>query len=76
MKNILVTGGAGYIGSVCCAQLLARGYSVSLSTISPRASLMRYLRERFSTELISVIGKDDESRLIIRSTQPSILPQF
>jgi UDP-glucose 4-epimerase len=28
MKNILVTGGAGYIGSVCCAQLLARGYSV------------------------------------------------
>jgi UDP-glucose 4-epimerase len=28
MKNILVTGGAGYIGSVCCAQLLARGYTV------------------------------------------------
>jgi UDP-glucose 4-epimerase len=27
-KNILVTGGAGYIGSVCCAQLVARGYSV------------------------------------------------
>jgi UDP-glucose 4-epimerase len=28
MKNILVTGGAGYIGSVCSAELLARGYSV------------------------------------------------
>jgi UDP-glucose 4-epimerase len=41
MKNILVTGGAGYIGSVCSAQLVARGYSVvvldDLSTGFPDA---------------------------------------
>ncbi len=28
MANILVTGGAGYIGSICCAQLIAQGHSV------------------------------------------------
>ena len=30
MKNVLVTGGAGYIGSICVAQLIAKGYSVSV----------------------------------------------
>jgi UDP-glucose 4-epimerase len=27
MANILVTGGAGYIGSICCAQLIENGHS-------------------------------------------------
>src|SRR5579871_3752487 len=26
--NVLVTGGAGYIGSVCCSQLMESGHSV------------------------------------------------
>lgn len=30
MARILVTGGAGYVGSVCCAQLLARGHCVEI----------------------------------------------
>ncbi|HWR36972.1 MAG TPA: UDP-glucose 4-epimerase GalE [Clostridia bacterium] len=30
MSNILVTGGAGYVGSVCCEELLRRGHSVSV----------------------------------------------
>ena len=28
MANVLVTGGAGYVGSVCCAELLRAGHSV------------------------------------------------
>lgn len=30
MANILVTGGAGYVGSVCCAELLRVGHSVTV----------------------------------------------
>jgi UDP-glucose 4-epimerase len=30
MSNILVTGGAGYVGSVCCEELLRRGHTVSV----------------------------------------------
>lgn len=30
MANVLVTGGAGYVGSVCCAELLHRGHAVTV----------------------------------------------
>ena len=30
MSNILVTGGAGYVGSVCCAELLRLGHSATV----------------------------------------------
>jgi UDP-glucose 4-epimerase len=30
MANVLVTGGAGYVGSVCCAELLRMGHSVTI----------------------------------------------
>ncbi len=29
-ERILVTGGAGYVGSVCVANLIARGYDVAV----------------------------------------------
>lgn len=30
MANVLVTGGAGYVGSVCCAELMRSGHSVTV----------------------------------------------
>ena len=30
MANVLVTGGAGYVGSVCCAELLRQGHLVTV----------------------------------------------
>lgn len=30
MANVLVTGGAGYVGSVCCAELLRQGHTVTI----------------------------------------------
>jgi UDP-glucose 4-epimerase len=30
MANVLVTGGAGYVGSVCCAELLRAGHAVTV----------------------------------------------
>src|SRR6266852_3502738 len=30
MANVLVTGGAGYVGSVCCAELLRLGHSITV----------------------------------------------
>ncbi|HEX3091008.1 MAG TPA: UDP-glucose 4-epimerase GalE [Candidatus Angelobacter sp.] len=30
MANVLVTGGAGYVGSVCCAELLRAGHAVTI----------------------------------------------
>src|SRR5215472_9715585 len=30
MTNVLVTGGAGYVGSVCCAELMGLGHAVTV----------------------------------------------
>ena len=34
MKNILITGGAGYIGSILTEKLLIKGYNVTIFNLS------------------------------------------
>ena len=35
MKHVVVTGGAGYVGSLLCPQLLSLGYRVTAYEIMP-----------------------------------------
>lgn len=71
MKNVLITGGAGYIGSVLCELLLHKGYNVTvIDNLSYKQtsllSLFKYKNFKFikgdinrNDVLISEIGKHD-----------------
>ena len=42
--NVFVTGGAGYIGSICTEELLNAGHRSRSMTISPKATARRWIR--------------------------------
>ena len=66
MARVLVTGGAGYVGSVCCSRLLERGHQVTvvddLSTghaeAVPPAADFHQLDIGDRIELARVLGRD------------------
>ncbi len=75
LKNVLVTGGAGYIGSVMIPQLLARGYSVDVidlfwfgNHLPPGVTLIN--KDLFDLELSDIEGHDQVIFLAGLSNDP------
>jgi UDP-glucose 4-epimerase len=66
MAKVLVTGGAGYVGSVCCLRLLERGHQVTvvddLSTgyaeAVPQGAILHQLDIGNRSELAKVLAKN------------------
>lgn len=66
MARILVTGGAGYVGSVCCSRLLELGHEVTVvddlstghATAVPRGATLHQLDIGARSELAQVLGID------------------
>ncbi|MFN4854752.1 MAG: UDP-glucose 4-epimerase GalE [Bacteroidota bacterium] len=75
-KCILVTGGAGYIGSHTCVELLSRGYDVIiLDNFSNSSSRIIRRISRIAGKSPSLVGIDLSNRLATRrffSTQPKL----
>jgi UDP-glucose 4-epimerase len=66
MARILVTGGAGYVGSVCCAELLERGHQVTVvddlsaghASAVPEGAVLHELDICDRTRLAEVLSAD------------------
>ncbi len=75
-KRILVTGGAGYIGSHTCVELLSRGYDVIiLDNFSNSSSRIIRRISRIAGKSPSLINIDLSNRLAAKrffSTQPQL----
>jgi UDP-glucose-4-epimerase GalE len=73
-EKILVTGGAGYVGSVCAAHLLERGYEVTVYD-----NLSAGHREAVSGRAVLEVGDlADRARLseVFRSHEPDFVMHF
>src|SRR5580693_7952195 len=66
MARVLVTGGAGYVGSVCCLRLLEQGHQVTVvddlstghATAIPRGATFYHLDIGDRTKLGRVLAED------------------
>lgn len=68
MKNVLVTGGAGYIGSHTCVELLDADYSITVLDNLSNSSIEAIKRvERISTKTINFVEGDIRDPGAIRS---------
>lgn len=82
MTTILVTGGAGYIGSTCCRQLLARGFQVivvdDLSTghaeaVPPGAAFHRF--DIGDEQALSAILRADPVDAVFHFAAKALIPE-
>ena len=82
MAKVLVTGGAGFVGSVCCAQLLRKGHQVvtvdNLSTGHPRAvpeGVVLYPNDIGDRDSISAILRDHHFDAVFHFAAKALIPE-
>src|SRR5579871_748638 len=72
--NVLVTGGAGYIGSICTEELLNAGHAVTVYD-----NLSEGHRSAVDSRAKFILGKPEEEGDIfnaVRSTKPDAIMHF
>lgn len=82
MANVLVTGGAGYVGSVCCEQLLARGHRVmvidDLSTgyadAVPEGAILRQM-DFGNSALIASLLRETQIDAVFHFAAKALIPE-
>lgn len=82
MTRILVTGGAGYVGSACCGQLVAQGHLIevvdNLSTgfaeAVPKGAVLHRI-DIGDQEALSKILKDSRSEWVFHFAAKALIPE-
>ena len=77
MKNVLLVGGAGYVGTVITADFLKKGFNASINSIIDLEdpSTLDYILNPTS-ELYEILDREKVSLLLSEKNQPNHFSKF